>query len=394
MSEKFPRTRTGCLTCRQRKKKCDETKPLCKACERNKLDCSWPSHIRRRFGLEDKQKVFHDEHCHTVLTAAERPAENSLEPASSLPADGVSPVFPDDTPVWSWGLNTFLGPVRAALLSPVSNMILSHYLEFTAPKLAPAPEVPFVSWILPVAYNDDLLMHSILALSGAHLSYRSQGNIEIQQAACSHYCLAVRTLFHVAEDETLLREPLALLRVTLAVMILCHCEVLSGNHDGSLFTHVRASRHLLLELRKSRDRIETASERRLYGFVMEIYSYIVLCNTITPFGMNHNRTLVHDPFVQSVDELRDFGAFGSMFGGGHGLFELISPISLLAARQESPSPVGDDASLERYEIYKNLKSRIQNWDLATSDYHDDCLFCDFPLLQIRLCADLSYPTCP
>ncbi|KAK6225699.1 hypothetical protein QIS74_01746 [Colletotrichum tabaci] len=37
------RVRTGCLTCRGRKKKCDETKPRCRGCERNKLDCQWPS---------------------------------------------------------------------------------------------------------------------------------------------------------------------------------------------------------------------------------------------------------------------------------------------------------------------------------------------------------------
>ncbi|KAJ0161877.1 hypothetical protein CTA2_5451 [Colletotrichum tanaceti] len=37
------RVRTGCLTCRGRKKKCDETKPRCRGCERNKLDCRWPS---------------------------------------------------------------------------------------------------------------------------------------------------------------------------------------------------------------------------------------------------------------------------------------------------------------------------------------------------------------
>ncbi|KAH9234870.1 hypothetical protein K456DRAFT_1834740, partial [Colletotrichum gloeosporioides 23] len=36
------RVRTGCLTCRGRKKKCDETKPRCRGCERNRLECKWP----------------------------------------------------------------------------------------------------------------------------------------------------------------------------------------------------------------------------------------------------------------------------------------------------------------------------------------------------------------
>ncbi|KAL6796210.1 hypothetical protein GGI42DRAFT_362258 [Trichoderma sp. SZMC 28013] len=37
------RVRTGCFTCRSRKKKCDETKPACAGCKRNKLVCNWPA---------------------------------------------------------------------------------------------------------------------------------------------------------------------------------------------------------------------------------------------------------------------------------------------------------------------------------------------------------------
>ncbi|KAH7022175.1 hypothetical protein EDB80DRAFT_805846 [Ilyonectria destructans] len=37
------RVKTGCFTCRGRKKKCDEVKPLCSGCKRNKLNCRWPT---------------------------------------------------------------------------------------------------------------------------------------------------------------------------------------------------------------------------------------------------------------------------------------------------------------------------------------------------------------
>ncbi|CDH13196.1 uncharacterized protein ZBAI_04982 [Zygosaccharomyces bailii ISA1307] len=42
------RSITGCLTCRKRRKKCDETKPSCKACNRNFLECTWPKIINER----------------------------------------------------------------------------------------------------------------------------------------------------------------------------------------------------------------------------------------------------------------------------------------------------------------------------------------------------------
>ncbi|PHH80106.1 hypothetical protein CDD80_2794 [Ophiocordyceps camponoti-rufipedis] len=37
------RSRTGCFTCRRRKKKCNEEKPICSGCRRNRLECRWPA---------------------------------------------------------------------------------------------------------------------------------------------------------------------------------------------------------------------------------------------------------------------------------------------------------------------------------------------------------------
>ncbi|GMM47742.1 hypothetical protein DAPK24_043400 [Pichia kluyveri] len=37
------RTKTGCFTCRKRKKKCDENGPVCSGCSRNFLCCVWPT---------------------------------------------------------------------------------------------------------------------------------------------------------------------------------------------------------------------------------------------------------------------------------------------------------------------------------------------------------------
>lgn len=35
------RSKTGCVRCKLRRKKCDENKPVCHACKRNHLSCSW-----------------------------------------------------------------------------------------------------------------------------------------------------------------------------------------------------------------------------------------------------------------------------------------------------------------------------------------------------------------
>lgn len=51
------RTRTGCMTCRRRKKKCDEEKTdgKCQACIRNFMDCCWPGHEETEIKMEPKE---------------------------------------------------------------------------------------------------------------------------------------------------------------------------------------------------------------------------------------------------------------------------------------------------------------------------------------------------
>ncbi|KAB8262252.1 fungal-specific transcription factor domain-containing protein [Aspergillus pseudonomiae] len=385
MNRRIPRTRTGCLCCRQRKKKCDETKPQCRACTRNKLKCAWPPHIVRIFGLDSGPQMLDDAlprerdltrgFGHPETENAPASTSSSARPASmdSNSSSDIADRSPDEREnhiaSWCSELKTFLSPRRAMLL-PESQVLLSHYLDVTGPKLAPAPDTPFVSWLLPVAYSDDLLMNGILALSGGHLLYKLPDNHAIQQATSRHYSLAVQSLHRVLNDESTLLEPLVLIRVVLAIVILFHYEVVSGHLDGSPFTHLRAGRHLILRLRNCRHQLTSSAERKLFGFVAEVYSYIVLSNSITPFNMNCNRTLIYDSFLQSLDDLRDLGAFGVMFSGFHSLFELISSISLFAGEQEAQPSTGPSLPLDRYETYNQLKMRIDHLDISTIEHPD------------------------
>lgn len=102
----------------------------------------------------------------------------------------------------------------------------------------------------------------------------------------------------------------------------------------------------------------TTSERKLLGFVAEVYSYIVLSNSITPFGMSSNRTLIYDPFLRSLDDLRDLGAFGVMFSGVHSLFELISSVSLFAGQQASWPLTDTGLPPDCHETYNRLRMCI------------------------------------
>jgi hypothetical protein len=234
----YTRTRHGCLTCRRRKKKCDETKPSCVACARNCLDCSWPVHRGRgRASSKDKQDSPLEEAGQGALNPR---LENHTQPVSpstmvsSAEIQCSSPEWTtgdelahDSVVVWHDDLGSFLSIRRAAMLLPASKVLLSHYLAETSLLLAtvPAQNNPFASWVMAIAYNDDLLMHSILALSGSHLTFKLQGNMEIQNATSRHYSLVLRTLHSVFQDAITLNDPAMIMRLLLMMMILCHYEV-------------------------------------------------------------------------------------------------------------------------------------------------------------------------
>lgn len=44
----YPRSKSGCLTCRERRKKCDEAKPACNYCVKAARICTWPGQDNHR----------------------------------------------------------------------------------------------------------------------------------------------------------------------------------------------------------------------------------------------------------------------------------------------------------------------------------------------------------
>ncbi|KAF8497642.1 hypothetical protein JB92DRAFT_2986882 [Gautieria morchelliformis] len=72
---KYTRSKTGCLTCRVKKIKCDETKPICTRCAHGQRDCSWPEIVPSRKKL-------------TVKKESEEP-DRTLSPDSASPASST-----------------------------------------------------------------------------------------------------------------------------------------------------------------------------------------------------------------------------------------------------------------------------------------------------------------
>ncbi|KAF8813786.1 hypothetical protein BYT27DRAFT_7180544 [Phlegmacium glaucopus] len=55
---KYTRSKTGCLTCRVKKIKCDETKPNCMRCTHGSRECTWPEGVpARKKGTAKKDSI-------------------------------------------------------------------------------------------------------------------------------------------------------------------------------------------------------------------------------------------------------------------------------------------------------------------------------------------------
>ncbi|GAV55898.1 hypothetical protein ZYGR_0AZ00690 [Zygosaccharomyces rouxii] len=76
------RSKSGCLTCRNRKKKCDEIKPLCKGCRRNFLQCIWPEENSNRKSNDENEEPY--ESSFYNLTMHDMIDELELDPRSKL----------------------------------------------------------------------------------------------------------------------------------------------------------------------------------------------------------------------------------------------------------------------------------------------------------------------
>lgn len=129
------RSKTGCLTCRKRKKKCDEAKPRCMNCEKNAVVCE---------GYPEKQ----------IWKSGKERAEEERLKSYSLPSITLQPIF--------HGLETI-----------EDRIFWKHYNEHLSTVLTVEGEHKnaFKDMIVPIAVKHQGLMHSILSLSSKHIDY-------------------------------------------------------------------------------------------------------------------------------------------------------------------------------------------------------------------------------
>ncbi|KAL6161169.1 hypothetical protein ACJBU6_00300 [Exserohilum turcicum] len=239
--------------------------------------------------------------------------------------------------------------------------IFDHYLNVTATEIAGRilPLNPFVSHLVPVAYQDTRVVACLLALSGAHLSTYKDGRFE--HDARSYYAVTLRAVKHglLAWKEASTQD---LISLFIVILSLCWFESLISELNGNVFYHLRASRTVLLELRARNSRELHAS---LLDLLTEVYAFLAISANIT-IGTDFpvSRYVPYDPFLAPEALLSlNWGndIHGVLFGSSHELFGLIVLITESARyHMRNHDPERKAAEKSEYE------RRILAWEHVPS----------------------------
>ncbi|KAE8313960.1 fungal-specific transcription factor domain-containing protein [Aspergillus transmontanensis] len=168
MGKVSTRSRTGCLTCRRRKKKCDERHPVCSGCDRNRLPCEWVSN--------------------DLVPRTRRPRGRRQLAVTQLPHEAQAMV------------NVFAVPKPGMV-----QRLLSHFIDHSPRWLSTRTgkrRSDFLQYLLP-AVSGNLLVHNcVLMIASADLTKYCRNDIEVQAVAVEYYGKAVSALQGSLNEDT------------------------------------------------------------------------------------------------------------------------------------------------------------------------------------------------
>ncbi|KAL2815549.1 fungal-specific transcription factor domain-containing protein [Aspergillus granulosus] len=314
------RSKTGCITCRRRKKKCDETKPACLNCQKNAVVCEGypPKEIWR----SGKQKL-------------EEAARTNSIICRSLPIliDGIE--------------------------TDMDRKLLDHFVYGFSRVLTLINDDsnPFKEILLPMATQHRGLMHSLMCLSGSHLSVL-QPDAGVNERRYYHFHRAIRDLkdninarqnMTEEEPELLVEDPIIASTIALSLNTICE-----GETNGEYRPHMDAARYLLVTQKPRNEKFRQ--------FIVEFFQYHDVSNSITsldrrPISLDGELRL--PDFVPHAQAATFLGVFD-------GLFRYISQVTQLRDRIRQRSNDGYEPAVD-YQILSDavqIDSSIRTWETS------------------------------
>lgn len=328
------RSKTGCITCRRRKKKCDERKPTCVHCEKNNVQCE--GYHPKDIWQSGRQKA--------LARTQRRWSQDGPSPLPSI-VPGV-----DDELDWH---------------------LFEHFYYVLSNLLSVHPEVhnPFRHQLLPMAQSHRGLMHSLLSLSGTHLLVKKDmsnkdGRIEARSAM--HFDKALNLL---SSDENMNKRidgdsGARIPAPTVAqVVVLCLQTICEGNTTGEYTSHLTALKNMLDE------EIDTTEEEYL-RFLSEflIYHDISAALTSKRPALITNNDFRLPPFIVDGEGTKNFLRVCEGLVGPTSKTRLLRD-RVRKRREGQQRPYVDfNTIMDGKAIDKDLKTAICNYDIGSDEW--------------------------
>ncbi|EEP81991.1 OefC protein [Uncinocarpus reesii 1704] len=323
------RSKTGCITCRRRKKKCDETKPSCLNCQKNSVVCE--GYPAKEIWKSGKQKL---------EEAARRNSMAFISRGLPILIDGIE--------------------------TEVDRRFLDHFVyDFSRVlTLVNDDSNPFKEILLPMATQHTGLMHSLMCLAGSHLSSR---NPEPRFKERKHYhfdraitdlrnTIAARSSGNGEESEFLIEDPMIASTIALCLNTICE-----GETKGEYRSHMDAARFLLVTQRPKNEKFRQ--------FIVEFFQYHDVSSALT--------TLDRRPICLTGDlRLPDFvphAQAGALLGIFDGLFLYISEITVIRDKIRQRINEGLDPAVDYQTLSEAvaIDSRIRAWEPSYPPEHQN-----------------------
>ncbi|KAL4765455.1 Zn(II)2Cys6 transcription factor [Aspergillus foveolatus] len=319
------RSKTGCITCRRRKKKCDETKPACLNCQKNAVVCE--GYPPKEIWKSGKQKL-EDARSQTVVLR-------------SLPIliDGIE--------------------------TEMDRRLLDHFVYGFSRVLTLINDDsnPFKEILLPMATQHRGLMHSLMCLSGSHLSGLTP-EPSVKERKFYHFHRAIRDLkaniiarsnmteqskTGEQEPELLSEDPIIASTIALSLNTICE-----GETNGEYRPHMDAARYLLVTQKPRNENFRQ--------FIVEFFQYHDVSNSITSL----DRRPAHLDGELRLPDFVPHAQAGSFLGVFDGLFRYISQVTRLRDRIRQRFSEGYEPAVD-YQILSDavmIDSSIRTWETS------------------------------
>ncbi|KAI5863748.1 fungal-specific transcription factor domain-containing protein [Durotheca rogersii] len=320
------RSKTGCITCRKRKKKCDEAKPRCLNCEKNAVVCE---------GYHEK----------TIWKSGKERAEEERQRRHSLPHITLQPIFQ--------GVET-----------PEDMVFLNHYISHLSGVLTVEGQHKnaFKDMLLQMAVEHRGLMHSILSVSSRHIDYDTPYGAKILSTnpkitlnsllarSHFHHQAAMKKLCEPAGDGNDPKDKANLSPRYGQMLCLLLQTLVEGNPNGNHRVHLQAYKNLIHQ--------SPPPDNAFLVFITEFFQYRVFADELIRYPDGRIPRLATEDWEPWL-EIRPARLIGIADGLFHYLVQITTIRNTIRANMAAEAdPVVDYTSLYRAA---EIDSAIREW---------------------------------